>query len=214
VWSDFDEASADAEIAEQVHFFRALGRPFEWKHYAYDRPADLPRRLLEAGFVAEPEEGVMVAETASLDLDVAPPPGVRIVPVTDEAGVALVVKVHEEVFGKDHAWLGRALLADMARAPDEVAAVVAVAGDRPICSGRAKLDRGRDFASLWGCGTLPEWRGRGVYRALVAHRAKLAAERGFRWIQVDASADSRPILERLGFVRLTTTTPYTREPTP
>jgi hypothetical protein len=40
----------------------------------------------------------------------------------------------------------------------------------------------------------------GDYRALVAHRANLAAERGRRYIEVDASDDSRPILERLGFV--------------
>jgi GNAT superfamily N-acetyltransferase len=45
--------------------------------------------------------------------------------------------------------------------------------------------------------TLPAWRRRGIYRALVAHRAKLAAERGRRCIEVDASDDSRPILERL-----------------
>jgi len=55
---------------------------------------------------------------------------------------------------------------------------------------------------------VPGWRGRGVYRALVAHRARVAAERGYRYLQVDASDESRPILERLGFHPLTTTTPY------
>ena len=56
------------------------------------------------------------------------------------------------------------------------------------------------FATLQGGATLPEWRSRGVYRALVARRAVLAAERGCEYLQVDASDDSRPILERLGFV--------------
>ena len=37
----------------------------------------------------------------------------------------------------------------------------------------------------------------------------LASARGFRYLQVDASADSRPILQRLGFVELATTTPFT-----
>jgi hypothetical protein len=41
-------------------------------------------------------------------------------------------------------------------------------------------------------------------RALVAHRAMLAAQRGRRYIEVDASDDSRPLLERLGFVAATT----------
>lgn len=57
------------------------------------------------------------------------------------------------------------------------------------------------------------FQGRGIYRALVAHRARIAAERGFRYLQVDALPTSRPILERLGFVQLSKTTPYTRRPT-
>jgi GNAT superfamily N-acetyltransferase len=56
--------------------------------------------------------------------------------------------------------------------------------------------------------TLPEYRGRGLYRATVARRAELAREAGYRWLYVDALPTSRPILERLGFVTLTTTTPY------
>jgi GNAT superfamily N-acetyltransferase len=82
-----------------------------------------------------------------------------------------------------------------------------------VCSARIEFYPGTDFAGLWGGGTEPEWRGRGVYRALVAERARLAAERGFRFLQVDATADSRPILERLGFRMLATTTPHVWEPT-
>jgi hypothetical protein len=51
-----------------------------------------------------------------------------------------------------------------------------------------------------------------IYKATVAYRANLAAERGFRYLEVDASDDSRPILERLGFVPVTTTTPYVWRP--
>ena len=56
--------------------------------------------------------------------------------------------------------------------------------------------------------TLPAWRGQGVFCALVAHRATLASARGFRYLEVDASPESRPILQRLGFVELATTTPF------
>jgi GNAT superfamily N-acetyltransferase len=66
--------------------------------------------------------------------------------------------------------------------------------------------------TLWGGSTAAEWRRRGIYRVLVSRRAHLAAERGFRYLQVDASDDSRPILERLGFVAVTTTTPYMWRP--
>jgi GNAT superfamily N-acetyltransferase len=66
-----------------------------------------------------------------------------------------------------------------------------------------------DFAGLWGGGTLPAWRGRGVFRSVIAHRTRLARERAFSHLFVDASAQSRPILERLGFVALAKTTPFT-----
>jgi hypothetical protein len=46
----------------------------------------------------------------------------------------------------------------------------------------------------------------------VAVRARLAAEQGYRYLQVDASDDSRPILERLGFNAVTITTPYVWSP--
>ncbi len=212
VWSDLDEASADAGIAEQVSYFARMGRTVEWKLYGYDRPADLPRRLRAAGFEPEAEETLMVAEIAGLRTDDELPAGVRLVEVSDAPGIDLLVRVHEKVFGVDHAWLGQALCAQMSDAPDTLAAVVALAGDEPVCAGRVEFHQGTDFASLWGGGTLPQWRGRGIFRALVAHRARLAAERSFRYLLVDASAQSRPILERLGFVPLTTTTPYVLRP--
>jgi GNAT superfamily N-acetyltransferase len=104
--------------------------------------------------------------------------------------------------------LGRSLLADLGQRPRKTVAVVASAGETPVAAGRVVFHSGTEFASLWGGGTLTAWRGRGVFRSLVAHRAALAAVRGFRYLQVDASADSRPILERLGFVELATTTPF------
>jgi GNAT superfamily N-acetyltransferase len=67
---------------------------------------------------------------------------------------------------------------------------------------------GTEFAGLWGGGTVPGWRGRGIYRALVGHRAGVAAGLGYRYLQVDASSQSRPILHGLGFAALSTTTPY------
>jgi hypothetical protein len=71
---------------------------------------------------------------------------------------------------------------------------------------------GTELAGLWGGSTLPGWRGRGVYRLLISRRAQLAAQGDMKYLQVDASADSRPILERLGCVSITTTTPYVWTP--
>lgn len=205
IWSDLDAADADAVIAREIERFAGRGR-WEWKLYSYDQPADLADRLLAAGFEPEPEETLLVAAIADLPLEVPPPDGVRLVPVTDEDGIEAFLRVHEIVFGRRSEALGRELLEGVGA--DRAAAVVAMAGDTPICAGRIDLYEGTEFAGLYGGGTLPEWRHRGVFRAVVAHRAALAAARGFRYLQVDASDDSRPILQRLGFVKIATTTPY------
>ena len=62
---------------------------------------------------------------------------------------------------------------------------------------------------------LEQWRGHGIYRALVSARAGSAIGRGVRYLQSDCTAMSRPILERSGLVPVTTTTPFVwqRDPT-
>src|SRR6202000_2848527 len=122
-------------------------------------------------------------------------------------GGAAGVRVHNEVFGGNHHETGAAIMAALSVRPQPIEAVVAVAGDVAISAARVEFPAGADFASLWGGGTLPAWRGRGVFRSLVAYRARLARDRGYRYLQVDASPDSRPILERLGFPLLAPTPP-------
>ncbi|MFJ8632112.1 GNAT family N-acetyltransferase [Streptomyces sp. NPDC093568] len=212
VWSGLDEASADAAIAEQIAHFSGLGREFEWKLYGHDLPVDLGRRLRDAGFTPQPEETLMIGEAADLNLDAEPPQGIRILPVTDRAGVDMVAEVHEKAFGTDGSRLRHQLLAHLAADPDTVVAVVALAGDTPVSAARMELVPGTRFAGLWGGGTVEGWRGRGIYRALVAHRGRAAVDRGYRYLQVDAMSTSRPVLERLGFEPLTTTTPYVYTP--
>ncbi|WP_329406646.1 GNAT family N-acetyltransferase [Streptomyces sp. NBC_00704] len=212
LWSGLDAADADAAIAEQIAYFGRLGHEFEWKLYGHDRPADLGRRLVAAGFAADPEETLMVSGTREQLVDAPPPEGVRIVTVTDRVGVELMVEANERAFGRDGSWLRDLLLARLASDPGELVALVALAGDVPVSSARMELVPGTGFAGLWGGGTVDGWRGRGLYRALIAHRARIAAERGYPYLQVDASDQSRPILGRLGFAALTTTTPYVYAP--
>ncbi|MFE1835356.1 GNAT family N-acetyltransferase [Streptomyces sviceus] len=212
VWSDLDEASADRAIAEQIAYYTGLGHEFEWKLYGHDLPVDLGERLRAAGFIPGPEETLMIAEVADLTLDVEPPEGIRFLPVTDQAGVDLVADVHEKAFGTDSTRLRHQLLARLRDETDTVVAVVALAGDEPVSAARMELVPGTRFAGLWGGGTVEGWRGRGIYRALVAHRARAAVERGYRYLQVDALAASRPILERLGFEPLSITQPHVYHP--
>lgn len=55
---------------------------------------------------------------------------------------------------------------------------------------------------LGGAGVLPQYRGRGVYRALVASRWRAAVEVGKPALTIHAGEMSRPILERCGFETL------------
>lgn len=204
LWSDLDEATADAVIAREITRFAGLGE-WEWKLFSYDRPPDLADRLLAAGFVAEPRETVLIGALADLPLDAPPPPGVSLEVIDDERGVADLVTVHEEAFGDAPEfadWLLEELRAGRTQA------VVAKAGERPISAGRIDFYGSSGFAGLFGGGTVPDWRHRGVFRAIVARRAALAAARGCRYLEVDAFDTSRPILERLGFVAVATTTPF------
>ncbi|MEE4541801.1 GNAT family N-acetyltransferase [Streptomyces sp. V4-01] len=213
LWSDLDEGTADAAVAAEAAWAdgpQGRGLEFEWKLYAHDRPADLGARLRAAGFVPEPPETLMVAEVAALPQEPRLPAGVRLETVADAAGVERAAAAHESAFGTSAARLRARLLDQLEHAPQTLHLVVAMAGDLPVCSARMEFHPGTDFASLWGGGTVREWRGRGIYRALVAHRAGLAARRGVRYLQVDATDDSRPILQRLGFAPLTVTTPYLR----
>ncbi|MFF7116931.1 GNAT family N-acetyltransferase [Streptomyces albogriseolus] len=213
VWSGFTSAEeADAAITEQIAHYTARGLPFEWKLYAHDLPADLGRRLVAAGFTPGSDETLMAAEIDALALTAEVPDGVRVLPVTDRTGVDQVAEVHERAFGDDASRLRRQLLDALTGTPDTVVAVLALAGDVPVGAARMELTPGTGFAGLWGGGTVPEWRGRGVYRALITHRARMAAARGYSRLHVDASPRSQPILSRLGFTELTVTTPYVYAP--
>lgn len=225
LWSALTEASADPAIARQLSRFGGIGHAFEWKWYAHDPPPDLPRRLLAAGFEAGEDEALMVAEVAGLPSGPPLPPGVTVRRVRTRAEVDALVVLHDRVFGGNHGRLGEDLAAhldagggDGAGAGGDVQAFLVEAvppgSSTPevVAGARMEIVPGTGFAGLWGGGTLPGWRGRGLYRALVAHRAAVAAARGVRWLQVDASPESEPVLARLGFARLSTTVPYTWHP--
>jgi len=212
LYSELDTDTADAAIQAQIDYFRTLGADFEWKHYSHDHPADLGARLLAAGFEADDPETLFVAEITQLagagGLSESLPEGISLRPVTTEADADLVGEAHDAAFGGGGARARDRALARLAGDPETVWTWLAMAGDRPVSAARMLIHPGTGFASLWGGGTAPHWRGRGIYRALVAQRMRVAVAAGCEYLQVDASEMSRPILERLGFRALSVTTPY------
>src|SRR4051812_32912566 len=207
IWSGLDETNADATIARMVPRLRAIEGHAEWKLYGHDRPADLAQRLVAAGLEPEDEETVLVAELADL-ADLPAPSGVDVRIASTPELIATWVDVNTRAFGESFAFTGRELLRALEHDPPRRLGVITFVDGVPVSAGRIDFDASSEFASIWGGGTLPEYRGRGLYRATVAKRAQLARERGYRYLQVDALPTSRPILERNGFVQLTTTTPY------
>jgi GNAT superfamily N-acetyltransferase len=222
-WFDLDESSADAAIEAAVAHFSALGREFEWKHYGYDRPADLTDRLRAHGFEPDEEEALVIGEVAVVRdrlASAAEPEGITFRRLrTDPDGAAEdwqgVNDLGRAVWDEDTTGMHSSIAASIAADPEGTTFWLAVADDGTVvCAARVNFHRGTDFASLWGGSTLAGYRGRGIYKALVSRRADEAAERGFRFLQVDASPDSRPILERLGLRTLTSTTPWMWRPKP
>ena len=207
-WSALDEENASDVIATQIDFFRDRSQSFVWRVQNDDQPSDLGARLLKAGFSNNGTSAVMVAAATSLSVPVTLPKGTELIHVTDQRGVDLLIETHEKVFGHSHQELRRSILARLENAPLESEMFVVTAEGAPISSARIEFLPQRDFATLWGGGTVPDWRGRGIYKALVAQRAHVAVARGYKYLTVLASDQSRPILDRLGFVVISNVSTY------
>ena len=219
-WNDFtglDDEAIDALITEQVAYFAQLGRHSEWKHYDYDVPADLSQRLVAAGLHREEAEALVVGDTTAV-LEACRAAGraagirVRTALLPDD--LPAIAELHSIVWGEDWSWLAAELEQEKAAGPDKIEIYVAEdeATGALMSSAWVRFQPGTDFAGLWGGSTHPDWRRRGAYRALVAVRGEVAADRGVRYLQVDSAPDSQPILKRLGLIRLATTTPHVWRP--
>jgi GNAT superfamily N-acetyltransferase len=212
VFSELGGADADAVIAREVAYFARLGQPFEWKHYDHDRPVDLQARLAAAGFELEEPEALM-----AFDLGDHPPwadadtsHDVRAFGPDGWEEVAAVLRLVWPELAHD--FVPR-FGAEARAQPDRVRLFAAYDGDRAVAAGwTLRSSPHTPFLGLYGGATLTSHRGRGLYRALVAARARHAQAIGARYLTVDAGPMSEPILRRLGFVRLTTTTPCTWRP--
>ncbi len=210
-----DLGGADAAVIAQLvldalAYYRAqpdVSR-VEWKTRGHDHAPGLHEALTASGFVADEPESIMIGPAADLVVDVPVPDGVRLRRVTAETDVRAMCALQDEVFGepvsKEYA---DAVLGRLSR-DDGMELWVAEADGDMIGAGRLEPVSGTDFAGIWGGVTLPQWRGRGIYRALTAVRARSALRAGATLIHSDSTEFSRPILERSGLIAVSTTTPY------
>ena len=207
VHSQLDEQDVESAIQAQILFFERIGQSFEWKVYDYDTPADLIKRLAAAGFAIEEPESIMV-----LELDEGHPlllrsrfPDVR--RLSSPSQVTDVMAVERAVWNEELMGLAKFLTDCLRQNPAGVRIYGVYCDGRPVSVAWALFSRNSVFATLWGGSTLPAFRGRGYYSALLSIRAQEAWRRGVRFLAVDASAMSRPILEKHGFVKIAEATP-------
>lgn len=180
----------------------------EWKTRAHDRAPGLHDALVRNGFAAGEPESIMIGEATRLAVDVVPPSGVEVRQVRSESDVRAMTAMQADVFGTPDAEdMAKTLVHRLDRADGMELWVAECAGDI-VAAGRLEPVAGTAFAGIWGGATRPEWRRRGIYRALTAARARSALSLGKTLIHSDSTEYSRPILERAGLVKVSTTTPY------
>jgi GNAT superfamily N-acetyltransferase len=197
-------------VPEALNHFRAdpVISEVEWKTRGHDVAPGLHEALLEHGFAPDEPESIMIGRAEALAVDVPLPEGVALRQVTREDDVRAMSAMQDEVFGDPvSTQMADELLGRLAH-DDGMELWIAEADGEIVSAGRLEPVAGTDFAGIWGGATRKEWRGRGIYRALTAARARSALRMGKTLINSDSTEYSRPILERSGLIKVSTTTPY------
>jgi hypothetical protein len=146
-------AELEALIGRCIGVLEQRGEQFEWKLFGHDLPADLPDRLLAAGFVPEERETVVIAEAVAVAGPPRLPGGVVLREVVSRADFERIARFEESIWRDERSWLAAMLDAERAADPDALRVLVVEAGGEIVCTGWVRFGSGTEFASLWGGGT-------------------------------------------------------------
>ena len=180
----------------------------EWKTRAHDQVEGLHEALLEHAFAPGEPESIMIGAARLLAVDIPLPRGVELRRIDAPADIRAMAAMQANVFGDSEFEDTANDLTRRLHRGDELELWVAEHAGQIISAGRLDRVPATEFAGIWGGATLPEWRRQGIYRALTAARARSALSRGATLIHSDSTEFSRPILERAGLIKVSTTTPY------
>lgn len=207
IFSNLNDENVEGAINEELEYFRSIDQSFEWKVYDYDLPLDLKDRLQHHGFKLEDSEALMVLDLNQADslLKYPLPEGLRLIKTHSE--IDQIMALEDEVWKTSHTELGERLKLELASGNDPLLIYAIYQNEKPVSTAWMFLHNGTSFGSLFGGSTLPEYRKKGYYTALLAIRVQSAREAGFRYVTVDASPMSKPILEKHGFHCLAYSTP-------
>ena len=203
---EMNEQDIDAVITTEIDYFKKLQRSFEWKTYDLDQPQDMGERLVSQGFVAEQPESFMLLDLRSSLATCANTDAC--VEVMDRAGITDAISVQEAVWGGDLTDKLNRLVFTRQQNPENLTVYVIYQDDIPVSSAWIMYNDDSPFAGVWGGSTLPLYRGRGYYSALLNKRISDAKQRGMKYLCIDASEMSRSIVARHGFEFICYTTPY------
>jgi GNAT superfamily N-acetyltransferase len=210
VYSRFSESETETIIQGEIEYFTRLERAFEWKIYSHDDPPDLLTQLRKCGFRIGEEESVMVCDSAELSpfSTATPPAEVTVTPVRDEGRIEDYLSVESAVWSCEPGKTRELLRSTLSDPFQRDLGFVAYLDEQPIGCGRVTASPQSRFAGLWGGSVLPDFRGRGAYRAILSARIDHIRQfDSIRYLRVDALPTSRPILERYGFKRVASTWP-------
>jgi hypothetical protein len=208
LFTQLHPAEVDQVIQSTVDFYRPLGGELEWKVYPHDSPPDLKEYLQAHGFVPEELESLLVLDLENTQPSFWEPSATRVDQLTSPDQLSYITRIESEVYGEPFTFLEPMLAGEMQALPDQISIYTAYAGDEPASTAWIRFNPGRQFAELYGGATLPSQRSQGLYSSLVKARAREARSRGVRFLLVDPTAMSRPILEKLGFIFLTSSQPF------
>ena len=161
----------------------------------------MPERLLAHGFTAEEAEALMVADINDLPAEYWTMDVTAVQRITTPEEVDEIVRMQSEVWGDEISGFASGLKFDLEHNPDDFSVFAVWQDGRVVSAAWTHYLLSTSFATLWGGTTLAQYRKRGFYTALLAVRAREARQRGFRFLQVDASPESQPILAKHGFRR-------------
>ncbi|MCI0184377.1 GNAT family N-acetyltransferase [Sulfoacidibacillus ferrooxidans] len=200
MWSSVNSSNALQVIRKELAYFSHRHQKFEWKVYDYDQPHDLIDLLKEEGFSVDDPEAVMVVELDATHPLIQDETHITVCEIIDQKGIQEIIDLEESVWNMSFTELREKLIHDKKRDTESLSLYGVYESNQLISGAWMYIEPNTQFVSLWGGSTLPSFRKKGYYTALLRTRAQKALEKGHVFLTVDASPMSRPILEKYGFV--------------
>ena len=211
MWHDFRLSGVAASVDAEMIAVRGNAKVLMWKLYAHDSTHDELREKLIARGCNENDHCTLMATPVRAFIDAliaAQPssvPGLTIRELVNAKDLDAYENIWDDVWpdAPNSRYVNdyRALIEK--REPG-IAFFAGFDGDNPVTSGYMFHATGAPFALLCGGTTKAAWRRKHAYTRMLAVRAHAALQRSAKYLAVEASAESKPILERLGFMPLST----------